>query len=78
VQGQPGQIVCETLPGKYPIQKRTGRAAQVIQRLTTKCEALSSTPSTTTKEIKKKLLMGILHFFGTRTLKSGPADRISI
>jgi hypothetical protein len=34
VQGQPEQIVQETLSRKYPTQKRTGGMAQVVEYLT--------------------------------------------
>jgi hypothetical protein len=33
---QPGQIVCETLSPKYPIQKRAGKVAQVVECLPSK------------------------------------------
>jgi hypothetical protein len=35
VQGQPRQIVCETLSQKCPAQKRSGRVAQVVEHLPT-------------------------------------------
>jgi hypothetical protein len=41
VQSQLGQKVHETLSRKYPIQKRTGRVAQVAEHLPVKHEALS-------------------------------------
>jgi hypothetical protein len=46
-QGQPGQIVCETLSQKYPTQKRAGGEAQVVEYLLSEYEALSSSHSTT-------------------------------
>jgi hypothetical protein len=55
VQGQPGQIVHETLSRKYPTQKGSGGVAQVVQYLLSQHEALSSNPSTTQK--KKERLM---------------------
>jgi hypothetical protein len=39
VQSQPRQIVCETLSQKYPTQKRAGGMAQVVEYLSSKCEA---------------------------------------
>jgi hypothetical protein len=36
----------ETLSQKYPTQKRAGGVAQVVEHLPSKCEALSSNPST--------------------------------
>jgi hypothetical protein len=44
----------KTLSWKYPTQNRPGGVAQVIERLPSKCEALTSNPSTTTKKKKKK------------------------
>jgi hypothetical protein len=41
VRSQPGQIVCETLSGKCPTQKRAGGVARVVEHLPSKCEALS-------------------------------------
>jgi hypothetical protein len=39
VQSQPRQIVLETLPQKYPTQKRAGGVAQMVKYLPSKCEA---------------------------------------
>jgi hypothetical protein len=50
VISQPRQIVCETLSQKYPTQNRAGG---VVECLSSKCEALSSNPSTAKK--KKKM-----------------------
>jgi hypothetical protein len=47
VRSQPKQIVHETLSRKYPTQKRAGRVTQVVECLPSKCEALSSHPTTT-------------------------------
>jgi hypothetical protein len=47
VQSQPGQIVPETLSGKYPSQGRAGNVAQVVEQLPSKCEALNSNSSIT-------------------------------
>jgi hypothetical protein len=47
------KIVCETLSQKIPTQKRAGGAAQVVEHLTSKCEALSSNPSTAAKKFLK-------------------------
>jgi hypothetical protein len=52
VQGQPGQIIQETLSWKYPAWKRAGEVTQVIEHLPSKHQALSSNPSPT---IKKKI-----------------------
>jgi hypothetical protein len=54
VQGQPRQIVRETLSQKLKTQKRTG-VAQMVVHLSSKCEALSLNPNTT----KKKKSSGI-------------------
>jgi hypothetical protein len=43
-EASPGQIVLKTLFPKYPTQKRAGRVAQVVERLPSKREALSSNP----------------------------------
>jgi hypothetical protein len=51
VQSQVGQIVLKTLSQKYPTQNRTGGVAQVVERLPSKCEALSSKCSTIKKII---------------------------
>jgi hypothetical protein len=47
VQSQPGQIVPETLSGKYPTQNRAGKVPS-------KHEALSSNSSTTKKNKTQK------------------------
>jgi hypothetical protein len=52
VRSQPGQIVHETLSRKNPSHKRAGRMAQVVQRLPTKHETLSSKPRTKNKNKK--------------------------
>jgi hypothetical protein len=44
-EASPGQRVCETLSGKY-LTQNAGRVAQVVKHLPSKCEALSSNPST--------------------------------
>jgi hypothetical protein len=50
-QSQPGQIVDETLSRKHPTPiKKVGGVAQEVQRLPSKCEALSSNHSTEKKE----------------------------
>jgi hypothetical protein len=54
-QGQPKQIVHETLFGNYPTQKRTGRVAQVVECLLSKCEALSLNTSHSKKSTLKKV-----------------------
>jgi hypothetical protein len=54
VQSQLGQVVHETLPRKYPTQKRASRVAQVVEDLPSKHEALSSVPPKKTKQNKKK------------------------
>jgi hypothetical protein len=54
VRGQPGQIVCKTLSGKYSTQKRAGGVVQVVEQLPSKSKALNSNPSTTTTTKKKK------------------------
>jgi hypothetical protein len=56
VQSQPGQIVHETLSQKYSTQKMAGRVPQVVEHLRSKCENLSSNPSTTTTKKKKKFM----------------------
>jgi hypothetical protein len=43
----------ETLSQKYPTQERAGGVAQVIEYLSSKCEALSSNSSTAKKKTKK-------------------------
>jgi hypothetical protein len=48
------QIVCETLSGKYPTQKRDGGTAQVVAN---KHETLSSKSSTKGENKKKGLGM---------------------
>jgi hypothetical protein len=70
-QGQPRQIVAKTLSRRYPIQKRAGRVAQVVEHLPSlpsKCEALSSKPKChqkkKTETIKEDVkLYFFLHFF---------------
>jgi hypothetical protein len=52
VQSQPGQI--EFLSRKYPTQKRAGGVVQVLECLPSKCEALSSNPSTKKKKKRKR------------------------
>jgi hypothetical protein len=52
VQSQPGQIVHQTLFGKYPTQKWAGTVFQVVERLPSKYEALSSNSSTNQKKKK--------------------------
>jgi hypothetical protein len=47
IKHQPGQIVCEILSQKKPIQKRADGVAQVVQYLPSKYEDPSSNPSTT-------------------------------
>jgi hypothetical protein len=54
VQSQPGQIVLKILSQKYPMQKRAGRMAQVLEHLSNQHEVLSSNPSTIKK--KKKVV----------------------
>jgi hypothetical protein len=49
-----GEIVRETLSQKYPTQKRACGVIQVVAYLPSKCEALSSNPSTTKKQNKTK------------------------
>jgi hypothetical protein len=53
VHSQPGQIVHETHLKNNPTEKRAGRVAQVIECLPSKCETLSSNPSTIKKKKKK-------------------------
>jgi hypothetical protein len=48
------QIVCETLSWKYPIQKRAGRVAGVVECLPTKHKALNSSSSITKNKTKQK------------------------
>jgi hypothetical protein len=50
VQSQLREIICETPSQKYPTQKRAGKVAQVVEHLPSKCEALSSDPSSTKKK----------------------------
>jgi hypothetical protein len=53
VGSQPRQIVCETLSQKIPnTKKRTGRVAQVVERLPSKHKALSS--NSTEKERERE------------------------
>jgi hypothetical protein len=61
VQSEPGQIVCKTLSRKTTIHKSTGRVAQVVKHLPSKCEALNSNPSTEKKtQFQDKLSMNTL------------------
>jgi hypothetical protein len=53
VRRQPRQIVCETLFQKSPSQKGCG-VVQAIERLPSKCEALSSNPSAAKKKKRGK------------------------
>jgi hypothetical protein len=56
VQGQPranSSLVLKTLSQKHPTPKRAGRMAQVVEYLPSKCEALSSNPSSTNNNRKK-------------------------
>jgi hypothetical protein len=46
----------KTLSQKYPIQKRAGRVAQIVESLPIKHEALSSNPSAAKKKKKEKKL----------------------
>jgi hypothetical protein len=55
VHGQPRQRVLETLSQKYPTQNRAGRVVQVVESLPSKCEVLSSNPSTIKKKEREKL-----------------------
>jgi hypothetical protein len=57
VQSQPRQIVPEPLSWKYPLQKRSGRVAQVVQHLPSKREAPSPDPSAAKKKREFKLLL---------------------
>jgi hypothetical protein len=43
-----------TLWQKYPTQNRAGRVSQVVQYLPSRCEALSSNPSTGKKKKRKE------------------------
>jgi hypothetical protein len=43
-------MVYETLSQKYPMQKRADGVTQVVERLPSKCQALSLNPSTTKKK----------------------------
>jgi hypothetical protein len=62
VQSQPGQIVCEMLPQKYPThKKRNDGATQVVEYLPSKCEDLSLNPTTTKK---KKITRAICQNLG--------------
>jgi hypothetical protein len=55
VGSQPGQIVQETLSQKYPTQNRAGRVTQVVERLPSKHESLSSSPATTPLKREQEL-----------------------
>jgi hypothetical protein len=46
LQSQTGQIVCETLSQINSTQNWAGRVAQGVESLPSRCEALSSNPST--------------------------------
>jgi hypothetical protein len=66
VQGQPRQIVQETLSQKYPTHKRTSGVTQAVEQLPSKHEALSSNSSTTKKkeslqESQPYFPLGLLH-----------------
>jgi hypothetical protein len=50
VWNQPRQMACEHLSWKYPMQKRDGSVAQVVEYLSCKHEAQSSNSSTTRKK----------------------------
>jgi hypothetical protein len=50
VPSQPEQIVCETLPQKYPTQNRAVQVARVVELLPSKCEILSSNSSASKKK----------------------------
>jgi hypothetical protein len=56
VQGQAGQIVCETPISKIARAKWTESAAQVVECLLCKCKALSSNHSPTKKKKKNSSL----------------------
>jgi hypothetical protein len=64
VQGQPRP---KTLSQKYPAQKRAGGVVQGVDSLPSKCEALSSNPSTVPPSLPTK--KSWLQLF--RALKSG-------
>jgi hypothetical protein len=51
------QIGCETLSQKYPTQKSADRAAQVVERLPNKHEALNLNLNTTKKK-KSSIFVG--------------------
>jgi hypothetical protein len=53
-EASPGQIVCETLSQKNPSHKRTGGMTQLIERLPSKCKALSSNPNARKKDTEQK------------------------
>jgi primosomal protein N'' len=63
VRSQPGQTVHEALFQIYPTQKRAGRVAQVVERLLSKCEALTLNPSTAKKKKTKKAKHKIQQFY---------------
>jgi hypothetical protein len=67
VQNQLKQIVLKTLSQEYSAQNRTGRVAQVVEHLPSKCEALSSNPRTSKKKKKEeeKLKINIFKFIIT-------------
>jgi hypothetical protein len=47
------QIICEALSRKNPLPKRAGGVAQVVEHLSSKCEALNQTPVLPRKEERK-------------------------
>jgi hypothetical protein len=55
VQSQLREIVCETPSQKYPTQKRASEVAQEVEHLPSKCEALSSDPTSTKKKKRKNI-----------------------
>jgi hypothetical protein len=59
VGSQPRKIVAKLNPKKYSTQKRAGRVAQVIEDLPSKCEALSSNPTTRGGKKKQKNLQSL-------------------
>jgi hypothetical protein len=56
VRSQPEQTVYETLSQKNPSQNRVGGVAQVVQRLPSKPEALTSSHSIIEKNLKDEIL----------------------
>jgi hypothetical protein len=55
LETSPWQIVLRPYLEKNPSQKKAGGVTQVVDRLLSKCEALSSNSSTTKKKKKKKI-----------------------